>query len=277
MLPVYEIRNSELTVKRNSYELVFPEHMHEYIEIVYTYKGVQHLKIEGSEYTLKKGCLSIIFPDTLHSFFSMEKSGKSDKKEHSAPDCEVLVLMCSPKLFGNLFPDLKNLSTEYPLIPAEYINGGFKAALDCIDPSDSFEVRFSWACVILSYVIEALDLKRRDAQPVNDITYKIMKYVEENFTEPITRKSLAEKFSVSEGYISKIFTRKFKMNFRNYLGLMRAEYAANLIRTTDESFITVSNLAGFESPRTFNRMFKAAYGTTPREYKNNINKLIKEE
>lgn len=263
MLPIYEIRKSDLTVKRNNYELTFPEHMHEYIEIVYTYRGVQRLKIENTEYSLTEGNLAVIFPDTLHSF-------NSDKKSTEDGGCEILILMCSPKLFGRLFPDLKKLSPENAVIPKKSIGAKFKAALENINPDDSFEVRFSWTCVIMSYIMETLIFSKRPSQPVDDITYKIVKYVEENFTEQITRKTLAKKFNVSEGYISKIFTQKFKINLRSYLGFRRAEYAANLIRTTNENFTVISQVAGFDSQRTFNRMFLAAYGKTPREYKHSL-------
>ncbi len=264
MLPVYEIRKTDLTVKRNNYELNYPEHMHKYVEVVYTHKGVQHLRIESNSYEVKEGCAGVIFPDTVHSYYSL------DKKES-----DILILMCSPKLFGRLFPDLNNFEPENPLIDKDNINDNLRAALNAISPEDSFEIKFSWACVIMSYVLEILKLKQHPHSPVSDITYKMVKYIEENFTQPITRESLAKQFNVSESYISKIFNQNFKMNLRNYLGLIRTEYAANLIRTTDENFTIISQLSGFDSQRTFNRMFKAAYGTTPQEYRNNINKFIK--
>lgn len=265
MLPVYEIRSSDLTVKRNNYELDFPEHMHKYIEIVYVYKGVQHLKIENSEYVITEGCAAAVFPDTVHSFYSL------DKKES-----EVLILMCEPKLFGKLFPNLSKLRPEMPFIESDVISDELRAAFECIKPDESFEVRFSWTCVIMSYLMNILNLEQEFSTPVNDISYKMIKYVEENFSEQITRASLAKHFNVSECYISKIFTQKFKMNLRNYLGLVRAEYAANLIRTTNENFTLISQLSGFESQRTFNRVFKAVYGCTPQEYKKNISRFVKE-
>ncbi len=264
MLPVYEIRRSDLTVKHNNYELDYPEHMHEYVEIIYVYNGVQHLKIENQVIEISKGNLAVVFPDIVHSFFTLYKKNS-----------EVLILMCAPKLFGKLFPDLKKLRPESPVIENTQISEPFKAALYSVTPEQPFEIKFSWTCVIMSYILEILKLKQRSSQPVGDITYKIVKYIEENFTETITRELLAKRFNVSECYISEIFTQKFKMNLRNYLGLIRAEYAAGLIRTTNENFTVISQHSGFESLRTFNRMFKAAYGQTPGEYRKNITKLIK--
>lgn len=268
MLPVYEIRETDLTVKRNDYQLSYPEHMHEYIELIYVYKGVQRLRIESGTLEVNQGCLAAVFPDTVHSFSAPYGQ---DKK-----NTEVLILMCAPKLFGSLFPDLKNFKPETPLIEKSEICPEFRLALDSIRPGEDFDLMFSWACVIMSYTLKALTLNRRSAEPVKDITYKIVKYIEQNFAEPITRRSLAEHFGVSECYISTIFSRKFKMNLRNYLGLIRAEYAAGLIRATNESFTLISQQAGFDNPRTFNRMFKAAYGQTPGDYRRNLNMLIKD-
>ncbi len=265
MLPVYEIRKSDLTVKHNNYELNFPEHMHKYIEIIYVYKGVQHVVIDNFKYSVDEGCAAVIFPDTVHSFYNVDKK-----------DSKVLILMCNPKLFGKLFPDLGKFKPENPFITSDMISEGLSAAFNCIGSDNSFELNFSWACVIMSYILDILSLKQQSLTPVSDITYKIIKYVEENYTEQITRESLAKHFNVSECYISRIFTQKFKMNLRSYLGLIRAEYAANLIRTTDENFTLISQLSGFESQRTFNRVFKAVYGSTPQEYKNNISRFIKE-
>lgn len=268
MLPIYEIRKTDLTVKRNNYELDYPQHMHEYVEIIYVYRGVQHLRIEDDVFEITEGSMAAVFPDTVHSFFAPEKA---DKKE-----TEVLILMCAPKLFGKLFPDLKNFRPENPVIEKENITCELKSALEYIRPGESFEIMFSWTCVIMSHILEIMTLSQRSSEPISDITHKIIKYIGQNFTEQITRQTLAQHFNVSECYISQIFSRKFKMNLRNYLGLIRAEYAAGLIRTTNENFTVISQQSGFDSPRTFNRMFRAAYGQTPGEYRSNINQLMKE-
>lgn len=265
MLPIYEIRNTDLTVKHNHWELSYPEHMHKYIEIVYVYNGTQGIEIEGTDYILEKGCAAAVFPDTLHSFKSV-----------GTEESDVLILMCHPKLFGNLFPDLNNFRASLPKIENASICEQLRFAFHAISPNDKFELKFSWMCVIMSHLLDILSLEHKMHTPVEDITYKIIKHIEENFTQDITREELARTFNVSECYISKIFSNKFKMNLRNYLGLIRTEYAAGLIRTTDETLTTISRMAGFSSIRTFNRMFKATYNMTPKEYKNNINKFLRE-
>lgn len=263
MLPRYEIRSTDLTVKRNNYELYFPEHIHKDIEIIYVRSGIQRIQIKDKKYKITAGGAAVIFPDTVHSYLG-------DKSE-----ADVLILICAPKIFGSLFPNLKKLRPISPIIDSSAIPSELRFALEAIHSDKSKEITFSWMCVIMSYITGILQLETAEQPPVEDITFKLIKYLDENFTDNITRLTLARRFNVSECYISKIFTDKFNINLRNYLGLLRAEYASALIRTTDETFTEISRLSGFESIRTFNRIFKTVYGMTPKEYKNNISKMMK--
>jgi len=269
MLPLYEIRNIDLTTKRNCFELTFPEHIHKYIEFIYVNKGSQRMMIDNVEYTATEGNGAIVFPNIIHSF----PSDNNNKPNGS----DILIVMCDPKLFGSLYPNLANFKPENPIIDKNLINTELKTAFNAMYPTNRFELNFSWCCVIMSYILEILELKSQDAVPIEDITFKIINHIEKHFTEPITRASIAKDLNVSECYISKVFAQKIKLNLRNYLGHKRAEYAANLIRTTDETFTTISRISGFDSLRTFNRMFKMAYGKTPQEYKHSIGKTKKEQ
>ena len=67
------------------------------------------------------------------------------------------------------------------------------------------------------------------------------------------------------------------MNFRNYLGALRSEYAANLLRTTEDTMTDICGKAGFDSQRSFNRIFKTIYNMSPREYRANMNAYLKSE
>ena len=103
----------------------------------------------------------------------------------------------------------------------------------------------------------------------------MIEYISLNFKQDISLDTLAEEFSVSKYYISHIFSNRIRINFRSYLALLRTEYAAGLIRSTNDSITNICLNAGFSSQRTFNRAFKQIYGVTPREYKNNISEFYK--
>jgi len=260
--PFYEVRKTELTVKHNKYEVTFPSHMHQYIEILYIFSGAQHIKIDNDDYKLSTGEMAIIFPDIVHSYYSAEEK-----------TVDELLIMCAPKLLSSLFPNLSDYRPENPIITPDKINEETLFSLTHIKPDDNFEIKLSWTIIILSNAISLLRLNSRHNIQIKDLAFNITRYIENNFTEEITRESLAKKFNVSPNYISRVFSTKIKTNLRSYLGLVRSEYASMLIRTTNRTLTDISAEAGFDSIRTFSRVFKGIYGISPKVFRNNITKF----
>lgn len=258
MTPFLEIRKTDLTVKHNTYEVNFPDHFHKYIELLYVCDGAQHMKIDGLDFTVNKGELAVIFPDITHSYFSAEKEFADE-----------LLIMCDPKLLGSLLPDIKNHIPDNPIVKSSDIDGETLFALSHLSPKSVFEVKFAYTLIILSNIINILILKTIKKTSC-DLAYKIIEYVENNFAEDITRTSLAAMFNVNIYYISRMFKKYFNMNLRSYLGLVRSEHAASLIRMTDRPLTEIAFDSGFDSIRTFNRVFKDIYGISPSGFKNNI-------
>ena len=58
------------------------------------------------------------------------------------------------------------------------------------------------------------------------------------------------------------------MSYKEYIDKVRVGHAGNYIRKGGKSFAEISKLCGFDTPRTFNNVFKRVMGCTPTEYKN---------
>ena len=54
--------------------------------------------------------------------------------------------------------------------------------------------------------------------------------------------------------------------------MLRSQYAAGIIKVSDDDFKKISEKSGFESVRSFYRVFKEMYGMTPAEYRSAIRK-----
>ena len=266
MLTFYEIRRHSFSVKNNLEEVNFGAHIHSDIEILYMREGEQHITVENETYTVREGEAAVIFPNVNHSYFRETKD--------SIPADAVLII-CSEKIYRPFFSDLSNVIPENPIVSSENIPPDVKYAFGAVDKNANPDIRMAWIVIILSNLVPCLTLTHKKPFPVEDISYKISKYIEENFTEPITLETVASALSVSKSYVSRIFSEKIKMNFRKYIGALRAEYAAKLIRTTRDSLTVISENAGFESQSTFNRVFRDIYGITPREFRNNIEKYYR--
>lgn len=262
MLPFYEFQPSDINIIHNRRELKFRSHMHKEIEVIYVSELGQHINIDGTDYEILEGQAAVIFPNTIHTYYRDNWRGT-----------DATFLIISQKLFRGLFPDLSEFLPENPIITD--VGEAVKLAFMQLTLAEDFSERLAWSLVIISRLIKKLSLTRRGSEPVKQLTQKLITYISENFLEDITLDLLANEFSVSKYYISHTFTDKIKISLPNYLALIRAEYAASLIRTTDQSITDICSNSGFSSQSTFNRAFKRIYQMTPREYKNNIGNLYK--
>ncbi|MGN1115174.1 MAG: helix-turn-helix domain-containing protein [Candidatus Ornithomonoglobus sp.] len=262
MVPFYEFQPSDINIIHNTRELKYRSHIHKQIELIYVFKLGQHINIDGIDYEIRKGEAAVIFPNTVHTYYRKEQRGT-----------DQVFIIASTELFDSVLPDLENFSAENPIITdIDAITvTAFKEITACTDPAE----KLAWTLLIMSKLLKKLKLLHKDSVPVRNLTQKIITYIGQNFRENITLDSLAKEFSVSKFYISHTFSEKIKISLPNYLALIRAEYAAGLIRTTNDSITNICNSSGFSSQSTFNRAFKRIYCMTPREYKDNIGELYK--
>ncbi len=256
MPPFYEIRSSEMSVIRNGKPLSFPAHLHSSIEILYVFSGAQSLEIDGIAYSINAGEAAVIFPDIIHSY---HRTGSANT--------EALILIFHPRLLGALIPSLGNVRPLVPRLPQASIHPDALYAFEHIRREDDITLKLGWLHVIMSHLLQQMELQPRQQPPVQELPRKIIEFVAEHFTEPLTLEALAAEFCISKYYISRIFSNHIKMNFRNYLALLRAEYASKLILTTNASLTSICGNAGFDSQRTFNRAFLAIYGMPPRKFR----------
>ncbi len=68
-------------------------------------------------------------------------------------------------------------------------------------------------------------------------------------------------------YLSNVFNRIFGCGFSKFVNRFRVENAAEMLRTTDDSMMQISNACGFESIRSFNEQFKLVYAMSPTDYR----------
>ncbi len=266
MVPFYEIQPSDLNIIKNRRELFFKPHLHKHIEIVYVTKGGQHMNIDNKDYNIAQGEAAVIFPDRTHNYFRTEQR-----------DTEEVILICSPKVLGTVFPNLYSVVPDNPIIKKENIHPDAVYAFSKLDAEQTSAINLGYTLIILSHLLPNMKMSKTQHMPIEDITVRLIEYVSTAFAQPLTLDSLAKEFHVSKYYISHIFSDKIRMNFRNYLGALRAEYAANLLRTTDDSMTDICSKAGFDSQRSFNRIFKTIYNMSPREYRANMNSYLKSE
>ena len=96
-----------------------------------------------------------------------------------------------------------------------------------------------------------------------DALSKITTYMREHYKEDLRLSGLAAMFGYSDAYLSRMFRKYAKVNFKTYLQDIRMAYAYKELLNTDHtiSFIALDN--GFASSRAFSKEFVKRYGILP--------------
>jgi len=94
-----------------------------------------------------------------------------------------------------------------------------------------------------------------------------IRFIEKNYgNSDITNTLLAEKCSISEVYLRKLFLKNFNMTPKQYIMDIRINKAKQLLSEGSLKINAVSEQCGFANPYHFSRYFKEKTGLTPTEY-----------
>lgn len=257
MLLTYEKRNEGISAEWKK-SVHVPPHLHEATEIIYVTDGTVELGVGQELFHMEKGDFAIVFPNVIHHYQVFEP-GKN----------KAMYLFLDPTLTPSFFEDLQKNSPKYPIIRCDKVHvdivNSIKALVNLQDSNPM--IIQAHAQIILAHVFSDMEMVDKDAVGSDDIIYSAVEYVAKNFREEIFLDKMAYDLGVSKYVLSRLFAKTFHCNFKKYVNGVRLNYAIAALENTNESITTVCLDAGFESQRTFNRVFKERYKMTPREYR----------
>ena len=86
----------------------------------------------------------------------------------------------------------------------------------------------------------------------------------------VTLDSLAKSISVNKNYLCTIFRQQKGVSPMQYLIHLRMEAAAKRFRETNESVTAVARYVGYKDPLHFSKAFRAHYGVSPTQYREQL-------
>ena len=260
--PFYE-KLDQIISGFSSRGLHFPPHLHSQLELVYVIEPEIRITINNTEHFFQKGDFIIIFPNMIHSY-------DSHYSEESAAN-STLTVICGLMLTGDY---LNTLTSYHPIdsyILSNELHDDVAFAMNALvketNNAKNLSVCKAFIQLILSRTLLNLELVRNKNTDSNDLTYQIVSYISQNFHEHISLDVLASELCVSKYHLSRIFSSKLNTNFCDYVNSIRLSYATTLVRTTNNSITQICSDSGFDSQRTFNRVFKELFQMSPREYR----------
>lgn len=107
----------------------------------------------------------------------------------------------------------------------------------------------------------------------NSTASNIFMYIHENFDKDISLTDIANHFSLSESYISKLLKSSLDINFKAYVNKLKVKKAKELLSQGHYKVNEVATIIGCNNANTFIRIFKQYEGVSPGEYVKSIHKL----
>lgn len=101
----------------------------------------------------------------------------------------------------------------------------------------------------------------------NRLVNKMIDYIRQNCTEPISLSVLSEQFQISESYVSNLIKKNTGKSFSEHLTNYRIQKARELLSGTSESIHVIAEEVGYSDYFYFTKVYKKITGISPSEYR----------
>lgn len=104
------------------------------------------------------------------------------------------------------------------------------------------------------------------------VAHNVSEYILEHYCEQIRLDELAERFLISESYLSRTFKDAVGVGITEYINVLRIRKAQELLENSKLSIAEIARTVGFESASYFGRVFQKHFEISPRQYRKDLAK-----
>ena len=264
MIPYYETRPEDFFAFW-TYDSFFPLHLHFHLEIQLVLEGSFQVTVDGETRVLNKSDMAVIFPNCVH--------GRSPINDNE--NAKIGVIAAKPFMAGEFDNTILNFLPEKPFLSADELPPQAKHAylelmkFQHIKPDDLEYYNIlihSYMQIILASVLPQMNLSR-NSHPEYYVIQRAISYIYNNFSQPLSLERVAKHVGVSRCHLSTVFSKHMHIGYKNYLDDVRLNYARKLLEDTDDTILSISFESGFNSLRTFNRIFEKAFNMSPNQFR----------
>ena len=253
-IPFFENNSKDFFVIRRDC-FPFPLHLHTQLELAAVWEGTLEIETSAGVQTLNPGDLAIFFPNTPHGYGA---GGRG----------VFQMLLCDPRHAGEFQHVLTRSPPALPVVRAETLHREIPLALRALEEAEPGDAAASlWLQLLLCRLLPALAYQPESRAAGFDLTRRGLGYLSAHYREPLSLDQLAREIHAGKYQLSRLFSAKLHTSFRDYVNRLRVQDAQRALLCTESPITDICYDCGFESQRTFNRVFLAQYGVSPRDYR----------
>jgi AraC-like DNA-binding protein len=254
-----------------------PNHWHNEFEIIYVKRGKGLISIDLDYYEVKAHDIILILPGQLHT---IEQEGINVMEyENMIFSMDLLISKMDDACNTNFFMPMTKRLIQIPSILNADNCDYYDRLAECLNNIDEICKTFpkAYEFTIKSNLFQFFGILFNKIPKVSLPTMKkrksldklkvIIKYVENNYANPITIEEIAALCNFSQSHFMKFFKSNMDVSFIEYLNNYRLTIASRLLISSSSSILAVAMESGFDNLSYFNRLFKKRYDMTPSEFR----------
>ena len=242
-------------------------HYHHAYELYYILEGDREYFIGDSFYSVECGDLVWVPKNTLHK---TEGKGatrfliyfkESFLEKYFSP--EIINKLTSGKPF--VFRPEPDRKTEFEELFYEMLMEYNKKKIRLEDYNEFLIIKSLFETLFFIFFHD--NYYQKGISKPNERMHEIVKYINNNYQNPITIQKIAYDFGITKDHLCHIFPKYMGVTFVTYLNTVRIKAACDILKKEKDSILEISNKCGFSSSHYFCKVFKKEKGMTPREYR----------
>ena len=247
-------------------------HWQDSMELVYIKRGSGLVQTGAQVCTAQSGDIFVLTPGTLHAIRQAESC--TMEYENIIFDVELLggaEDLCAEKYLLPL--QSGRLALPEHITPDE---AWYPQAADCLKEAEEANrcKQFGYELCIKGALLRFLALliaQSKALPPAEKASTQrlraVLQWISAHYSEPVCVAAAAALCQCSPNHFMRWFRQMPGQTFIIFLREYRLNAAAEALRTTEDTILSISEQCGFENLSYFNREFKAHFGMTPREYR----------
>ena len=228
-------------------------HFHGCFELLWAMKGSSRLTLDKDVLQLEEGQMCLVMPNQIHSFVAED-------------DSLLWVCVFSPDLVERFCREIENKAYPHPVFHPSAMLLSLLPREIGLRFADPFLLRACLHLVCHEFYQQVSSVPAAHNADTHT-AHQILSYISQHYHQDITLEGLAKEFGLNRHYISTLIGSMTRQHFRAYLNGYRLERAKQLLEQTDLPITDIAYECGFNSLRTFNRVFSDQEGMSPRAYK----------
>ena len=267
-------KGKQIAIRPHTRFVHFPEHTHDYVEMVYMCRGETTHLVNGTKIVLKQGELLML---GQHARQEIEPAGEEDI---------AVNLIVRPAFLQGILSFLGNEETPLRGFVLNCLSGNTETGYLYFRVSEVLPVQnlienLLWTMIhdhanrrgiyqmtlglLMAELLEHTD-SLRFSSPEEEIIVQALRYIEEHYRDgSLTELSQLTHYDFAA--LSRLIKNRTGKTYTDLIQEKRLSQAAWLLTNTGRRVDEIARLTGYENISYFHRLFSSRFGVSPRQYR----------